>query len=410
MAGFGFRSDPGSAERARKKQRGLLEQTENKQQGAFEFMPPTTGEPSTGFDAAEESFMGMPKGGLGPAPVTGELTKEDVQSDSEYDFFGDSPAPQEQSEETVTEDEADKPEDDVRREAVFSELQKDRAAIAEEGRNVDPELAQALTDAQAIYRQSKADEASKQLWSTIAQGVAHIVAGAVGLRTGLNLGGLKFNQTDWERRREGLLRELQTAQNSAFQQADSKRQRLMEKSRAAMDEFSISKAELDAARQAARDADIKDTKQRETAVKEYKAQTDRIKALSKSPDSEVDLANYKRELGNLDQAMNAFSKEENNNNLKAVQTAAVAAKKYADKLGIQSPITDPAALTAEEPGRFFGTNEADFETVSDRLQQQISDIGETGGPKRDPQIEQYAKQFNMTYEEAEAIINKRRGN
>lgn len=109
------------------------------------------------------------------------------------------------------------------------------------------ELAKDINAANDIYAQTKDQVAAREMWDGIIKGIGHIAAGVYGQNTGLDLSGVKFDQTDWDKKRELAQGELRDSINNArMKNAISKDQIDRSYSRA-KDQLEVDKSQIEAA-------------------------------------------------------------------------------------------------------------------------------------------------------------------
>ena len=264
----------------------------------------------------------------------------------------------------------------------YEEFKFDPKEFDKRATELDKELKQKIGEAYGVYQTSKDEVASKEMWEGIIHGIAHLAAGLVGHQTGLNLGGLKFDKKDWDRRRDQIARELESSKADAYRQMDAKQRANAERRAGAMRNFQIRQAELDEAHRKARlEHDKKVLNQRELSQKR-KAFVDALRIQNKGG------ADYKKLnpfMTDVDQALFQYSKKESDENLAAVQAKMSRANAMARENGIPEPYNINEILK-EEPGKLFGTNDPSAETISNRLSDYWSSLG--GGDQPQQQLSQ----------------------
>lgn len=80
---------------------------------------------------------------------------------------------------------------------------------------IDEQYQQSLAQAYDAYQKTKDQQASAALWESIINGIGHLAAGVVGMQTGLDLGGVEFDKTDWQAKAAQNLAELREASSQA---------------------------------------------------------------------------------------------------------------------------------------------------------------------------------------------------
>jgi len=80
---------------------------------------------------------------------------------------------------------------------------------------IDKQYEQSLAQAYDAYQKTKDQQASAALWESIINGIGHLAAGVVGMQTGLDLGGVEFDKTDWQAKASQNLAELREASSQA---------------------------------------------------------------------------------------------------------------------------------------------------------------------------------------------------
>lgn len=119
--------------------------------------------------------------------------------------------------------------------------------------DVDPEIAEQysksvseagamLDSALAMYRKEKESIKSKQLWEKIINAVGMIATGAIGLKTGSDLSGVKFSETDWNAEMNGARADLEAAMRAS----DRKETRAARKRSMEMQDHSTAIAQISA--------------------------------------------------------------------------------------------------------------------------------------------------------------------
>ena len=80
----------------------------------------------------------------------------------------------------------------------------------EDFRKMSEDFQKELNLAYDLYKQTKDEVAAKEMWEGIMHGVATMAAGAYGSKHGMDLSGVKFDKTDWDKKREMAREELRT--------------------------------------------------------------------------------------------------------------------------------------------------------------------------------------------------------
>lgn len=285
--------------------------------------------------------------------------------------------------------------------ALRNQLAEDADGFNADAEDIDSDLMKGIREAKAMYQTSKDAEANKQLWEAMIQGISHIVAGVVGHQTGLNMGGLKFDKQDWDRRRDQLFGEMQSAKQDAYKKMSEDRQRLADKRASSYQNYKLQADDLDRARQMDKDRWLREQAEAEMDMRQAKALTDRIEAIKggSNENSKQMLKDYNRVVGNVDQALAKFKEDNNKDNANDLKLQASEANKRAQALGLPAPYPDLTDIV--KPGMLWGTNVAKFEDVTKRLMDHL-------GSSQDPQIAKFAQDNNLSYAAASQIIERRR--
>jgi hypothetical protein len=321
-----------------------------------------------------------------------KVVEKDASADSETSDTSEPPAP-----ETPAVDPKE-----ARINSMRQQWEEDNEGFNQEARDTDSELMRGIQEAKAMYQTSKDSEANKQLWESMIQGIAHIAAGVIGHQTGLNLGGLKFNQTGWDRRRDQIFNEMQSSKQDAYRKMSEDRQRIADKRAAAYQGYKIGSDELDRALRKEQTEFSQGLAEGKLKVDQAKAVTDRIKAIRDGNDEvkKQQLKDYNRVVGNVDSALQALKKDSSKENAADLKLQASEANKRAAALELPEPYPDLTNIV--KPGMIWGTNVSKFEDVTKQLQDHL------GGPEEDPQIAKFAQDNNISYAEAVQVIEKRR--
>ena len=269
--------------------------------------------------------------------------------------------------------------------------------------NLDAELLSELKTANAVYKTAGADIDKKELYQSLIRGFGHIAAGLIGKNTGLNLGGLKFEQKDWDKTRAQALSELKANRESAMATMDVGQKRVAGKRAALAQDTKMQAEEMDRILGQLQHEDllaIKEATLAETKDKNIKAQ---MAELAKQPDKKQDLNEYNSVLGHFEAVLQKFklSPDEHREDLR---TKALDINERATRLGLNSPV--PSNL-ASDKDKWWG--DATPEEVTKSIRAHIT--GATAAlptETKDADATKYAKLHNIPYTQAKSIVDKRR--
>ena len=99
----------------------------------------------------------------------------------------------------------------------------------EDAKQLDQDMSEEIARSRALYAGAKDEVASKEMWESIIQGIAHMAAGVIGHQTGLDLGGLQFDKKNWEAERDRLYREMQARNAEAEKRMNSQQRALSDR-------------------------------------------------------------------------------------------------------------------------------------------------------------------------------------
>lgn len=185
---------------------------------------------------------------------------------------------------------------------------------------------QATNVAATEYKQAKSDLERREMWEAMINAAGKLVAGIVGLKTGLDLSGAKFERTDWAAKSDQLLRQMQADRAAAGERLQMSRALLEGRERTA-------------------------ARQEQAAARQWQSNaTVAMKA--------ADLAMNQQGLNNTERAF-LFNvlKENNDEKWKQANYLLQAREVAAKEAGVQKQLTDKQAETAakldEEMSKLF---------------------------------------------------------
>lgn len=222
----------------------------------------------------------------------------------------------------------------------FKSVASDPIDQAEEYNLLDKDFKTALGKAQDAYERTKDSNASKALWEGIIQGLGHLAAGVYGLRTGLNLGGLKFDKTDWDKKQQAAMLELQQAIDKAKDVRAVKGQKLDRDYQRSLDKMKqnqqLNDQALTVAVNNARLEDAAKERKLRQSIENQRAKTELLqKALSGKDSATVtkikELEKLEKRLFDLNKA---YGKDEESNILDLIKTETRRYKQLSGELGL----------------------------------------------------------------------------
>lgn len=176
---------------------------------------------------------------------------------------------------------------------------------------VKDQLAKDINAANELYEQTKDQTASRELWDSIIQGVGHIAAGVYGQKTGLDLSGVKFNQTDWDKKRDLAQSELRTAIDNARQKAALSKDQIERAYGTAKDQLQIKQSQIEAAeRRDTERARLEEAgKDRQDRMKVQLAELSLRAREQGDKESQKDIAKFEQMENKLDTLITEYSKK-----------------------------------------------------------------------------------------------------
>ena len=255
-------------------------------------------------------------------------------------------------------------------------ITEDNVKFNEESKSIGSDLYDEINKAKAVYQTSKDRESSKQMWEGIIQGVAHLVAGVVGHQTGLNLGGLKFDKTDWDRRRDQIQNELESTKRDAYQKMGEAHRRLADKRAESAQGYAISKGETELATAKEQGDRRLDISEGQLGEKEKSNRIAAFKALKDDDNGtkEQKIKDYNRVVNNIDETLKAFEKDPSEASASTLTKQIKEANALARSWGI--PPSYPDNFNATEKGALYGINPKDIGAINAEL----SDFTASGQP------------------------------
>lgn len=100
----------------------------------------------------------------------------------------------------------------------------DPVGLAEKYNKITDDYRRTLATAYGTYQETKDRIAAARLWEGIIQGLGYLAAGIIGAKEGLDLSGLKFDETDWNSQLNQNTKELELATRDARDISDQERQ------------------------------------------------------------------------------------------------------------------------------------------------------------------------------------------
>jgi hypothetical protein len=122
---------------------------------------------------------------------------------------------------------------------------KDVKTFYDDGKKIDDAFTTAIGEAKDRYQKTRDKMASNKLWESIIHGLGHLFAGVVGHNTGLDLGGVEFNKTDWDAESDRLLKRLNSDIDIAKRSMSSKERTLQEKRLMQQQQYALDQNDVD---------------------------------------------------------------------------------------------------------------------------------------------------------------------
>lgn len=218
----------------------------------------------------------------------------------------------------------------------YKQFKDDPANFEAAAKQLSDTFKQDLSDAQAVYQNSRDSEAASKLWSKIIDGIGHIVAGAVGLRTGLDLSGVQFSKEDWDARMANIQRELGMAKEDAYRKLTDGQRQLADKRANRNALLSLQQSQFDRAQQTetTRLRILQDEKRAEE-----RKQADSNDAIKKMLAGKIDeqrkqdVKSYNRSLQNVDQLLDKYAKDEDKKIAQQLINEMELVRRFENKLG-----------------------------------------------------------------------------
>lgn len=123
--------------------------------------------------------------------------------------------------------------------SAYSRVTKDVKQLNALAQELDSKFTQDLAKANETYRNASGNLESRKLYETLIQGAAHIIAGVVGMNSGLDLSGLKFDKNNWDAEASRLQTQLESDKRDAINTMDESRRKLATKRANAVQDFEI---------------------------------------------------------------------------------------------------------------------------------------------------------------------------
>ena len=265
-------------------------------------------------------------------------------------------------------------------EVDFKATVSDPIDQAEEYELLDQDFKNELARAQTAYEQTKNSDAAKALYEGIIRGIGHLAAGVYGLRTGLNLGGMQFDKTDWEAKQRANREELQQAINKAKdvrivkgEKLDRAYQRSLDKLKQnqQLNEMALSKATTDARLEdAAKERQLRQYIENQRAIEAMLDRAAKGKD-SKTVDKIKQLEKLEKRLFDLNKA---YGKKETEETLELLKTETQRYQTMAKELGLPAGDYNLADYQGK-PEWFFGMlggGKPDANTIEERRRERMA--------------------------------------
>lgn len=255
------------------------------------------------------------------------------------------------------------------------------------------EYSDAVTKAQLAYQKERDEIKQRKMWADIVQGVAVIAAGLYGLKTGRDMTGVQFNPVDASQHindaKDALNMSMKTAATKYGIKKDIAREDRLQAQNLTRKALQVAKEQkkVEEASKKLVEKKLKESKKEETKL--LKAQNkleDRMRNLLNKP--KMDEAVKKVEIMN---EMRATARE---NKLPFNEDSA--------KLAIDK-------IFQEDPDAWFFTGDRSLDEQLQQVSGAVMSAFQTASSENADPVRQYAERYDIPYERAKAILEKRKG-
>lgn len=140
-----------------------------------------------------------------------------------------------------------------------------------EADELDKTFAQSVKEIKGMYSALQADADKKRMWEQLINGLSHIAAGVVGMQTGLNLGGIKFDKRDWDAEKDRLMAQHKAAKEDVYRNLNTRQRTLANKRAQSYRNYKMKRDDIQQAFQNAATTKTLNLKERDQKIQWFKA-------------------------------------------------------------------------------------------------------------------------------------------